>query len=99
MEIQCGSCVAGIEKTFREHLQKLREQLQSVSSQAPPPGRVASYWWSRVCGECVCVLVEGEGGGTGGGEGTGEVADVESLLNKLSDYKDIIKRQEELLQV
>ena len=59
-------CV-GIEKTFREHLQRLREQLQLVSSTSQPQGTAVCQ---RVpSDECVlCRGGRGRGGG-GGGEG------------------------------
>ena len=47
------------------------------------------------------VTGEGEEGEEGGEQGReeGEDVDVSALQNQLSDYRDIIGRQEELLQV
>ena len=68
-------CVLGIEQTFRDHLQKLREQLETITQQ-PSVG-------------------DEERGQEEEGEGT----DVAALQIKLSDYRDIIGRQEEMLKV
>lgn len=97
-------CGPGIEKTFRDNLQRLREQLQKSKTQS----MCAVYDSVGVRPDCLCswcvvchwsVCREGEGEGPGGGEAEKEAVDVAALQNKLSDYRDIIGQQEELLQV
>jgi X breakpoint 2-interacting protein len=69
----------GVERTFRDHLQTLREQLQTATQQQQQQQQQQ----------------EEKGEEAEGGEGL----DVATLQSKLSDYRDIIGRQEQMLQV
>ncbi|CAI8012879.1 hypothetical protein GBAR_LOCUS8220 [Geodia barretti] len=68
----------GVERTFRDHLQTLREQLQTATQQQQQQQQQAEEKEEEVVGE--------------------EGLDVATLQSKLSDYRDIIGRQELMLQ-
>lgn len=89
--------VTGIEKTFRENLQRIREHMAEQSEHIQQLQNTNPQGTALDTLVIFCILLhtslspvadEGEGGSD----------KVEALQHKLSDYRDIIGRQEEMLQ-